>query len=87
MNNISIYSGQRIQNTIKNLKSHEDNIEHHNPILNNPFITSANQIIAFILHIKKSKMPQNLEKIRNSIVNEIKNFENQLSFFQRLLFP
>jgi type VI secretion system protein ImpK len=79
MKDISLYNEQGSRSNIQDFKLNNSNVGHNNSIPNNPFITSANPVIAFILHIRKSKTPPNLEKIRDSIVNEIKHFENKLS--------
>ncbi len=81
MKDISLYQNQTISQNSHDLNLDVSNNGNSSHIPNNPFISAANPVIAFILHIKKSKIPPNLEKIRDNVINEIKHFEKNLTQF------
>jgi type IV/VI secretion system ImpK/VasF family protein len=46
--------------------------------VNNPIISAANPVITFMIHIKKSNRPNNIEKVREKMINEINHFTQTL---------
>ena len=46
--------------------------------VNNPIISAANPVITFMIHIKKSNRPNNIEKVRERMIHEINHFTQTL---------
>jgi len=80
MNNVSLIQKTASSVTPETITNNHANISIPlaTSTVNNPIISAANPVITFMIHIKKSNRPNNIEKVREKMINEINHFTQTL---------